>query len=360
VNDPPSITLPEERSAFENSLYTGVLEVHDVDGGDNLTLTPQTMPSWLNFNPTTNTLYGTPLSTNIGNNFVRMRASDGKATVDSSFYIIVINVNHPPVITSLPKTQGDDYKLYSYSIEATDPDNDAVIYTPILIPSWAQFNSSSGNLSGTPRFFDTGNFSVSLMVSDGFEDTTQNFVITVTNLNDKPQFVSSPDTIAIMNVQYTYTVEVSDVDEDDILSVSAIALPSWLTYFDQARILIGRPKESNLGKALVAFGVSDGKDVSEQVFYVNVKETSLIKYSYQDENIMVYPNPAESYFTIVSSQGKLALVELYDLKGQCVISRKLSSVNNEVQVNDFSLLPGVYFYKIVTSSASCYGKIVLK
>ena len=40
VNDPPSITLPDNRMASENSLYSEVLQVQDVDAGDVVSLTP--------------------------------------------------------------------------------------------------------------------------------------------------------------------------------------------------------------------------------------------------------------------------------------------------------------------------------
>ena len=58
------------------------------------------------------------------------------------------------------------------------------------------------------RFFDTGSFEVSIKASDGYEDTTQSFSINVANTNDKPYFVSQPDTLVRLNNQYYYTVEV--------------------------------------------------------------------------------------------------------------------------------------------------------
>lgn len=89
VNDPPSITLPLNRSAEENIAYSGVFQVNDIDSGDVLILLPQTIPTWLSFNTATLTLYGTPKLSNVGDHFIKMRVSDGIATVDSVFTISV-------------------------------------------------------------------------------------------------------------------------------------------------------------------------------------------------------------------------------------------------------------------------------
>jgi hypothetical protein len=358
VNDPPSIILPVNRTAFENILYSETFQVQDVDAGDVVTLTPVTKPSWLNYSSSTLTLYGTPGSADIGNHLVTMRASDGKLSVDSSLIITVNNVNHPPVITSTPETNADDYRLYSYRIVATDPDNDEVTFTPLTLPSWAEFNAGTGLLSGTPRYYDTGTFEVSIKASDEYEDTIQSFSIIVANTNDKPFFVSQPDTLIRENDQYSYSID--DVDEDDELTVSVVTIPSWLTYFDQAGMIIGRPGESDLGKALVALEVSDGKAVTEQIFYITVVSYSGVRDNNQNVNIVVYPNPAQTCFSILSPQGNLESVQLFDIKGISVYYRTLSPGCKELHINDHSLLPGIYFYRIVTASAPVCGKIILK
>lgn len=360
VNDAPSIILPENRTAFENILYSETFQVQDVDAGDVVTLTPMTKPSWLNYNSSTRTLYGTPGSANIGNHLVTMRASDGKVAVDSSLIVTVNNVNRTPVITSTPKVQADDYRLYSYTIVATDPDNDEVTFTPLSLPSWATFNAGSGLLSGTPRYFDIGTFGVSIKASDGYEDTTQSFSISVANTNDKPFFVSQPDTFIRLYNQYTYSIEVDDVDEDDELAVSVVTIPSWLTYFDQAGILIGRPTDSDLGKALAAFEVSDGKAVTEQVFYITVAPYTGIGDADQNSSIIVYPNPATTSFSILSPRDNLRSLQLFDLNGQSVYYREFSTCIREVQINESVLPPGIYFYRVVTPSAAFNGKIIME
>ena len=360
VNDPPTITLPTNRTAPENSLYSEIVQAQDVDDGDVVSLTPQSKPSWLYYNSSTRTLYGTPGSNDIGDHLVKMRASDGKTLVDSTFTITVINRNHAPIITSTPSLVGDDYELYSYTIVATDPDEEEVTFTPLTIPSWASFNSGTGLLSGIPRFFDTGSFAVSIMASDGYEDTTQSFTINVANTNDKPYFVTPPDTLVRLNNQYYYAVEVADVDEDDMVTVTAITIPSWMTYLEQAAILIGRPEESNLGKSLVTFEASDGKDKTQLIYYVTVAPPSGITIADQNDYIKVYPNPAGSQFVVLSTVADVTSIEIYNLNGSKVYHKILSNCGREILISDYTLSPGIYYYRIITASSTCAGKIMLK
>lgn len=269
VNDPPYIILPEVRTAFENDLYSGVFEVHDVDNGDNPTLSTQSIPSWLSYNASTLTLSGTPGAIERGSHQVRMRASDGKSTVDSTF------------------------------------------------------------------------------------------ILTVVDVNDKPQFDSDPDTIAIINEFYYHTVEVSDADEGDVLTVSVVSKPSWMT-FTLPGILSGQPVISDTGKASLVLEVTDGKAVTELWATITVRLPSRAKDDLLDESIRIYPNPAGSQFTIYAPQGHLAFLELIDMSGHRVYYRILSAAGNAVVINDYSLLPGVYFYRIITDTAPHTGKIILQ
>jgi hypothetical protein len=360
VNDPPYIILPENRKAYENSLYSETLQVQDIDGSDVLTLTPVTKPSWMNYSSSTHTLYGTPGSANIGNHLVTMRASDGKATTDSSFYITVSNVNHPPVISSIPPENADDYELYSYTIVASDPDDDDITFIPMVIPDWATFNQSTGNLSGTPRYFDTGTFEVSIEAYDGYEDTIQSFSIVVGNTNSNPYFVSSPDTVVHVNDQYSYSIEVSDPDEDDEISFSVVSIPSWMTYIEKAGILIGRPGEANLGKSLVALEVTDGMDAVQQIYYIRVSSPEALHEITTDEKITVYPNPARSSFTVFSSDEEIICIEIFNINGDRVYNNAIKNGSREIQIDDPSILPGIYFYHVFTTSALYNGKIIIE
>jgi len=57
----------------------------------------------------------------------------------------------------------------------------------------------------------------------------QDFDLEVFNINDLPEFVTSPVTNAAVGSKYEYWVEVSD-DEDNQLTCEAIVKPEWLSF----------------------------------------------------------------------------------------------------------------------------------
>ncbi len=103
--------------------------------------------------------------------------------------IIVSNVNDAPVLfTDLLRVveAGSEYKT---SLVASDPDNDALIYTASNLPSWLSLNQNTGELSGTPTRFDIGVFqNLTFSVTDvrGLSQTVSDVVIEVIAANDAP------------------------------------------------------------------------------------------------------------------------------------------------------------------------------
>jgi surface protein len=89
VNDAPVFTSTPPTTARQESLYSYKVTTSDPDVGDVVTVTTPIKPDWLSFNPTTNTLSGTPPKTVWGNVKVRLRASDGGLDTDQEFTIMV-------------------------------------------------------------------------------------------------------------------------------------------------------------------------------------------------------------------------------------------------------------------------------
>ncbi len=89
VNDPPEINEPENLSARVAQLYCGSVEIIDLDVGDTPVLSIVQVPGWLEVNTTTRILSGTPTEGDIGNNWVKLEVSDGFASVEKEFQIVV-------------------------------------------------------------------------------------------------------------------------------------------------------------------------------------------------------------------------------------------------------------------------------
>lgn len=179
VNDDPVITSTPDTEVDEDEAYSYTFVATDVDVSDVLTLSAPVKPDWLSFNASTGELSGTPTGNDVGDHDVTLRVSDGTVDIDQDFTIAVSNVNDAPEITSTPSLTARVNQLYTYTLVATDEDEDELTYLTSSLPSWLTFNSTTHVLSGTPEMADMGNNNVILAVYDGQETTQQSFTIEV-------------------------------------------------------------------------------------------------------------------------------------------------------------------------------------
>jgi hypothetical protein len=120
-----------------------------------------------------------------------------------------------------------------------------------------------------------GGHAVELVVTDGSDATdTQNFTITVTNVNDAPTFTSAPITTATEDVFYIYNITTTDPDLADILDITFVTKPTWLSLFDKGdgtASLSGTPTNAHVGTHTVELVVTDSQLASDtQDFTITV------------------------------------------------------------------------------------------
>lgn len=72
-----------------------------------------------------------------------------------------------PTITGSPATTILEGNAYSFTPTASDADGDTLTFSVTNLPAWAGFNSSTGNVSGTPTASQIGTYSnIRISVSD--------------------------------------------------------------------------------------------------------------------------------------------------------------------------------------------------
>jgi hypothetical protein len=79
--------------------------------------------------------------------------------------------NRPPVIEGTSKTSISLYSSYTFVPESSDIDGDNLIYSIENKPAWAEFNSSTGVLTGIPTAMGTAS-DIKISVTDGRLTTT--------------------------------------------------------------------------------------------------------------------------------------------------------------------------------------------
>lgn len=130
--------------------------------------------------------------------------------------------NVSPIIISEPIITATEDQLYSYQVEASDPNGDILTYSSIIKPEGMSIDSESGLISWTPANNQVGIHQVIIEISDGKLSTTQSFEIEVSNVNNPPQILSySPNSLNVVvneGESIKFEVQAYDIDLNTTLS----------------------------------------------------------------------------------------------------------------------------------------------
>lgn len=176
----------------------------------------------------------------------------------------VTSGNHVPVIISTPVAQVNEGVAYSYDVDATDADGDAIVYSLTQAPSWIVINANTGMITGTaPQVTSDYEFIATVKASDGKDFDTQTFTITVKNViappvNHAPAVTSMPSMSVNEGTAYTYNVIATDADGNTLTYALAVA-PSWLSINSATGVVSGTaPLVSANTNFPITVRVSDG------------------------------------------------------------------------------------------------------
>ena len=190
ANQAPSISGSPSTSVVEGDAYTFTPTASDPDG-DTLTFSVSGNPSWMNFNASTGQLSGTPGSGDVGMfTNIRISVSDGSLSASLAPFAVEVMADDPmtpPVTNEAPSISGTPPgsvtagQPFDFTPTASDPDGDTLSFSIQNRPSWLSFNTSSGQISGTPQEADVGSYSnIVISVSDGeLSDSLAPFSVSV-------------------------------------------------------------------------------------------------------------------------------------------------------------------------------------
>jgi len=169
--------------------------------------------------------------------------------------------NHAPTIAGAPATTIGPDTTYSFTPTAADADGDSLIFGIEAKPSWATFDTATGELSGKPSRTNVGRHrGVVVWVSDGEAQTLlPPFDVTVTDTsapNRAPTITGTPPTSVVAGTAYTFTPTASDPD-GNALTFSVTNRPAWASFDAMTGRLSGTPTATGTF-ASIAISVSDG------------------------------------------------------------------------------------------------------
>lgn len=169
-NKSPTISGTPATTATIGTAYSFQPTAKDPEGKA-LTFTIRNKPSWATFNASTGKLSGTPTAAGTTSS-IMIIASDGATSTAllPSFDIAVSGShsasNQAPTITGYPLKSTLVGASYRFVPTAADGNGDRLVFSISNLPSWASFNTTTGELRGTPTSAGTAQ-NVQIRVSDG-------------------------------------------------------------------------------------------------------------------------------------------------------------------------------------------------
>ena len=107
--------------------------------------------------------------------------SDGQLQDSETITITVNNMNRPPALDPIGNKSISENDTLAFSINATDPDGDAITCSVQNMPSGAALNPINKIFSWKPNSNQAGTYQITFIVSDGRLADSETITITVSN-----------------------------------------------------------------------------------------------------------------------------------------------------------------------------------
>ncbi len=180
-----------------------------------------------------------------------------------SIVIAVRNSNNSPVLPFVPDQTVDEAQLLEFSLNATDPDGDALTYRAENLPDGATLDPATGIFSWTPGMHQAGLYEdIEVLVTDGHRSRFDRFNIEVANVNRAPQIVPQAPLFWREAQQFSIDIEAGDADGDPLV-FSVAGLPSGALFNESTGILVWTPDYEQAGDHQLTFTVTDPDGLSD-------------------------------------------------------------------------------------------------
>jgi large repetitive protein len=225
-----------------------------------LTFSVVNLPTWASFDATSGTLTGAPTAANVGV-FANIQISVSDGVSSAALPAFSIAVLAPLTISGAPPAGAVVGSPYSFQPTTNALPTTTLTFSVQNQPSWANFDTTSGQLSGTPTQAGTfGNIIIS--VSDGVQTAAlPAFTITVATPspgNNPPTISGTPANGVTVGSVYAFTPSASD-PAGLTLTFSIANMPSWASFNPADGALSGTPTAANVGTySNIVISVSDG------------------------------------------------------------------------------------------------------
>ncbi len=277
VNDAPAIEEIAPLTGTEDVAFAAQLPANtfsDVDG-DDLTFTVtqangDPLPGWLVFDAATLGLSGTPPQDFNGTLDLIVSASDGTASTDRAFEVVIAAVNDAPVAVNDAVEALEDAELVISASRLlrndTDVDGDTLSIVSVTSgPEATATLDASGNITVVREPNFAGDFTLTYTVSDGTLTDEAEILVSVTPVNDPPEITTLDPIHFDEDTELAFTLPDGTIVEPDgdpltvVLRGSGGALlPDWVTFDAASYTINALPPKNYNGTLNLELAASDG------------------------------------------------------------------------------------------------------
>ena len=171
-NEAPVLDVIGGQTIAENSQLAFVVSASDING-DNLTYSASGLPTGAVFDVEQQRFSWTPDYSQSGDFTAHITVTDGTFEDTEIVEITVTNSNRSPIIGGAPSGSVMASTNFDFTPVASDPDGDPLIFSVTNKPDWADFNVTTGKLSGTPTESQVGvSSAIVISVSDNIDSAS--------------------------------------------------------------------------------------------------------------------------------------------------------------------------------------------
>ncbi|MCP4582048.1 MAG: tandem-95 repeat protein [candidate division Zixibacteria bacterium] len=274
--------IPTPQVVGEEDTLIVLITANDPDG-TTPTLTAENLPTNASFADSgdgTGGLYFYPVYGQAGGYDLLFFTSDGEFDDSQYVHLDVVITNSPPVIAPVDSQSVVEGGTLNLVITATDPDLTDPFLTASGLPLNAAFTDSGnghGLLEFMPGFDQEGDYTVTIIASDGSLSDTGDVYITVLHGNVAP--VWDPTGPQTVDEGDHLDLVVSSMDFDlDILSLTTETLPINAAFTDSGNghgLLTFDPDMTQSGSYQVNFFVDDGSLTDTMAVDITVNHVNI-------------------------------------------------------------------------------------
>ena len=236
TNTPPNLQTVNDQSIAEGERRLVSIIATDADN-DALTLNALNLPSYADFAIQTNgnaTLLLAPNFNDAGETTITLSAFDGEVEVTQTVSLTVTNTNRAPVLTFIGDQSVSEDSSLILNLSANDLDEEALTFTTSPLPPFISLidnENGTGLLEITTDFNASGNYPITVTVSDGELSDREVFLLNVSGLNRAPILTPIDDVELLENDASTFSINASDPDNES-LNFIVRNLPNFISFLD--------------------------------------------------------------------------------------------------------------------------------